>query len=255
VAAVIAAAFPLAALAEWLRLGMPLFAREDGLAARILWLASMTGAFVAAMAIRNESDLKRRLGMLSCSLLCLAGIGLSLRSRDAIRGAWLLTLCQGLVMGCGMLVIRQMEARRADRDPGTLSEVSRRYPRLGVMLTLLLILGAGVPVIGGTAGLVLQTWASGQSVWSATGQVIVMLVLAATGTETLAKMLAPRPASGGESRSHSPLEPPDLCVREIVPVGALLILVLLLNAMPSIVSSRIERDLQRIHPARLTGTS
>lgn len=247
VAAMIAVAFPMAAVGDWLRLGMPLFGMNGGAVPAILGLLSLAAALQAAVAIRTQWHLKQRIAMLACAMLGLLGLGLSFHSRDGLSAVCLLTLCAGLATSGGMLLTEVVESRYGTRDLRNLTQITRRYPRLAGTLSMCLLGGAGIPIAFGFTALVLQFWVvAGTSPWMLIGQSVVIGVMAASGIEAFAVMMtSPTAIDSAEPPTKEPVNSSDLHLSELLGLAVIFGVLLMVNALPKTVT----RDCESAFPS------
>ncbi len=267
VSAVIAVAFPLAALGGWLRLGLPLFGDDSGVVTGILATASLIGLLQSGCAIQSQVDLKQILATLSSAMLCLAGIGLSFHNRDGILGAWLLVLSQGLAVAGGMLLVQILESRCGTRDLSRLAELTKESPRLKGALTVLMLGWGGIPVVSGFSAVYLMFGASsGASLWLILGVSVGIVSIATAAIRNFARMtiqstssttsraaLAPvsttstldtiQPASS--KRSTAGIRT-DLSGSELAALAPMLALWLMLNLAPMFALKSCESTLLRL---------
>ncbi|MDB5348032.1 MAG: NADH-quinone oxidoreductase subunit [Schlesneria sp.] len=233
IAAVIAAAFPLAAFGGWLRLGMPLFGFHSGTMNGALAVAALVGLLYASIAAQSQTDLKQLLVLISCAMLCVAGIGLSFRNVDGVRAAWLMMLSQGLSIPCGLLLVQSMEARLGTRELTRLSSLVSTSPRLAILLELLLLGWTGVPVLAGFTAIYQQlAGASSIGLWLILGESIGLVALAAAGLRAFSHVWSWSPASSLESSKPVPPSPLDSSSRELVALFPFIVLLILVNAVP-----------------------
>ncbi len=99
-----------------------------------LAVAALVGLLYASVAAQSQTDLKQLLVLISCAMICIAGIGLSFRNIDGVRAAWLtdalawvidpLRIAAGIHDGSSSRYARtaQVEQSRIDfSSPGNLS--------------------------------------------------------------------------------------------------------------------------------------
>ena len=233
IAAVIAAAFPLAAFGGWLRLGMPLFGFHSGTMNSALAVAALVGLLYASIAAQSQTDLKQLLVLISCAMICVAGIGLSFRNIDGVRAAWLMMLSHGLSIPCGLLLVQSMEARLGTRELTRLSSLVSTSPRLAILLELLLLGWTGVPVLAGFTAIYQQlAGASSIGLWLKIGETIGLVALAAAGQRAFTHLWNWSPGSSLESSKPVPPSPLDTSSRELVALAPFIVLLILVNAAP-----------------------
>ena len=237
--AMLAVALPAAAMGLWLRLGAPLFGLS-GLVPAILGSASLVGALSTSFGIRAQHDLKLRFILTSCAVLGLAGVGLSLESRDGLRGACLLTLCHGMIVAAGLLLTGLLEDRCRACDLRTVSAAARTYPRLRAALSVCLLGTAGIPAVFGFAGLSLQSWGAGR-VGLLLAQSLVMVMIAAAGADGFALFVTSTtdaPSAGQAQGRKSAI--PDLTMIQLLATSLIFAALLLVNSMSNLVAGDIE---------------
>lgn len=250
--AVIVAAFPLAALVGWMRLGMPLFGLNGGLAAAVLGIVSVVGSLQAGFMLQSHVDLKRILATISCVMLGLAGVGLSLQNSEGIRSAWLLVLVQGLAIPCGMLLVQILESRFGTRDLARLADRLTTSPRLRFVLTILLLGWAGIPITAAFSALYLQMSASSAApLWMILAESIAILLVATAAFRALASTV--RPSTSIRDRIAATTVPDstrrtDVSGSELLALAPMLALLVLLNLAPSIFTKACEPTLQKLFP-------
>lgn len=225
---VVAAAFPLVACVAWLRLGMPLFGMNEGLASSTVGVASLAGLIHAGLKARSEKDLKHLFALLSCAMLSLAGIALSFHNADGVRAAWLMMLSQGLAVPCGLLLTQSLESRWGTRDVSRLSDLVATSPRLAMALGTLLLGWTSVPLLTGFSAIYQQlAGASSAGVWLILGESLGLVLLAMTGLRVFTEMMTPTTRKGSVTTASSPSH--DLRISELLiqlPMIAMLVAVI-----------------------------
>ena len=180
---------PLAAVSEWLRLGMPLFGLDQGMVSGTLGLLSLAGLWQNVLVLRSETDVKRMLIAISSAMLCVSGIALSFQQFDAIRGAWLLVVSQGLAIGGGLLIAQYLQARAGTCDLRRIGDQMAQSRQLSEMLTLVLLFWAGVPLIGVAAALTLIFSAvPADSVWLAIAMSVGLVLVAIASLSAITRL-------------------------------------------------------------------
>lgn len=231
VSVIIAAAFPLMACVAWLRLGMPLFGMNEGLASSTLGVASLAGLIHAGLKARSENDLKHLFALLSCAMLGLAGIALSFHNADGLRSAWLMILSQGLAIPCGLLLTQSLESRCGTRDVTRLADLVATSPRLAMLLGTLLLGWTSVPVVVGFSAIYQQlAGASSAAVWLILGESLGLVLLAMTGLRVFAEVMTPT----SRIRTATTVSPSvrDLSVSELMIQCSLMALLVAVNVAP-----------------------
>lgn len=233
IAALISAAYPLAAFGGWVRLGMPLFGFHSGTMNSALAVAALVGLLYASIAAQSQTDLKHLLVLISCAMICIAGIGLSFRNVDGVRAAWLMMLSHGLSIPCGLLLVQSMEARLGTRELTRLSSLVSTSPRLAILFELLLLGWTGVPLLAGFTAIYQQlAGASSIGLWLIMGESVGLIALAAAGLRAFSHVWSWSPASSLESSKPVPASPLDSSSREIVALVPFIVLLVLVNAAP-----------------------
>ena len=247
VSAVIAVAFPLAAFSAWLRLGVPSFA-DNSAVAGVVAATSLAGVLQSAFALQSQTDLKRIMATVSCTLLGLAGVGLSFQNGDGIRGAWLLILSQGLAVAAGMLLVQILESRCGTRDLTRLTDHVKRVPRLTAVLVIVLLGFAGIPVVSGFAALHLQLWSSsGAGWWMIAGLSVAIVGVATAAIRAFALVMTrPHPAASVAGTLPVSAARSDIGGSELAALVPILALLLLLNAAPTAVLKSCEPAFHRL---------
>lgn len=251
ISAVIVAAFPLAAFVGWIRLGMPLFGLNAGLVTAVLGTMSVVGSLYASFRLQSQSDLKRIMATISCVMLGLAGVGLSLHNGDGVRGAWLLILTQGLAIPCGMLLVQILESRWGTRDLTRLPDQLATSPRLKFVLTILLLGWAGVPVAAGFSALNLQMSASSSApLWMILAESIAIVLTAAAALRAYASTISPTDVRERWLPASVPQFPrrTDVGWSELFALAPMLALLVMLNLAPSIFTKACEPAIQKLLP-------
>lgn len=244
VSCVVVVAFPLAALGDWLRLGMPLFGISSSAAAGVLGVLSLIGALQSGLAIRSHNDLKQRLAMASSATLCLAAAGLSFPNRDAVRGVCILVLCLGLVTAGGLLLTQYVESFYKTRDLRFCSGITGRHPRLAAGLSVCLLSGAGIPILFGFAGLTLQWGAASTRLWMLAGQSMAIALIAAGAIEAFALLVGTQSDVARPATQEVLPTGPDLRNFELVALAMMFVMPVLMNSAPRVLA----RDCERAFP-------
>ena len=249
IAAIIAIAFPLAALNTWLHFGLPLFGLNNVALSTLLGACSLAGALQASFSLRSQSDLKRMVASLSSIMLCMAGIGLSTQSRDGVRGAWLLVISQAITVASGMFIVQMLEVRFGTRDLNLLSRHIKAAPRVTALLILLLYTCTGVPVILAFSAVYLQLSAMSGNLWLIGGASGALAMLAWATIKTLSQIMAASSASPAIelNDARQPVRrQPDLARAEACAIIPLMVVAILITVAPTAVTNRCEPTLQRL---------
>lgn len=237
VSALVVTAFPLAALNGWLRLGAPLFGL-DGSVIAILGTASILGVLQSSFALLAENDLKRMLTTISCTVLGMAAMGLCFQSREAPFAAWLLVLCQGLAVAGGLLCVPMIESRFGTRDLTKLSGLTRHSPRLAVMVSLLLLGWATVPCVCIFPAIFMQMSAApATGFWLLISESIALAAIAFAAIRALSLLIPSRSAEA--TAVAASVDGADLTGPELATLFPILALLVLVNCVPMLITSRV----------------
>ncbi len=249
IAALIAVAFPLAALNTWLQFGLPLFGLNNVGLATLLGAFSLVGALQASFSLQSQTDLKLIFARLSSIMLCIAGIGLSTQSQDGVRGAWLLVISQAITVASGMFIVQMLEARFGTRDLKLLSRQIKAAPRVTALLTLVLFTCTGVPVILAFSAVYLQLSAMSGNLWLIGGASVALAMLAWATLIILSQIMAATSASPAtvlHDARPSMRRQPDIARAEAWALLPLMVVAALVTVAPTALTNRCEPTFQRL---------
>lgn len=208
-----------------LRFVVPLFPEAASRFTPIALVLAVISILYGALLAFSQTDLKRLVAYTSVSHMGFVLMGVFAWNQLALQGVVMQMLCHGVSTGALFIIVGQLQERIHTRDLGQMEGLWSTAPRLAGVAMLFALASLGLPGLGNFVAEYLVLSGSYQTATFAT--IVAALVLI---TSTVYALWMVQAAFHGPNRHQWKI--PDLGVREMVVMSAMIVTIVWLGLYP-----------------------
>jgi NADH-quinone oxidoreductase subunit M len=222
-----------------LRFVIPLFPDAAIRFAPIAMLMGVVGILYGAKLAYAQTDLKRLVAYTSVSHMGFVLLGIFAINQLAFQGVVMQMLCHGISTGALFIMVGALQERIHTRDMEQMGGLWEKVPRMGGVGLLFAMASLGLPGLGNFIAEFLILVGSFQtSVW-----ITILATLGLVAATVYSLRIVQRVFHGKKEKEWSL---PDLGVREMIIMGAMILVILWLGLYPQLIFDTARPALQKV---------
>lgn len=209
------------------RVAMPLFPQAVGALSPIILVIAVVGIIAGALLAMVQADLKRLIAYSSISQMGFVVLGLFALERYAVTGALFQMVSHGLIVAGLFAATGFLYERRQTRLIADYGGSAKSLPMMAILFIVLVLAGAGLPLLSGFVGEFLILMGSFQTeTWYAAAAVIGVVITASYLVWLVQRLFF------GPLKHEDERKMPDLTAREYLCLVPLIIAILVAGIWP-----------------------
>lgn len=222
-----------------IRFAVPLFPNAASSLAMPFMILSVIGIIYGAIMAFAQTDLKRLVAYTSVSHMGFVLLGISVWNELALQGAVMQIVCHGIATGALFIIVGALQERIHTREMGKMGGLWTTLPRMGAVGLFFALASLGLPGLGNFIGEFLVLLGSFRVN-------IIMTSLAAIGLviATVYSLWFIQKVFHGKAEYEYKI--PDLGIREMAVIGAMIIVIVWLGLYPQPVLNTSKQGLNNV---------